>query len=137
MNDHFYNVRKHPSEFCVNRKDCLLIDSESKDIRYLIFTYKPHFVKHFFLLKNLGDNNFEFIKETICFNEIFTSTGIKDLTFKNGSAFSAKSFAKIRYDNFYNEYINFELEEEFDEQVQSELEQVIDIKAIKRDEIIK
>ena len=120
-----------------DRKDCLLIDSESKDIRYLIFTYKPHFVKHFFLLKNLGDNNFEFIKETICFNEIFTSTGIKDLTFKNGSAFSAKSFAKIRYDNFYNEYINFELEEEFDEQVQSELEQVIDIKAIKRDEIIK
>ena len=122
-----------------DRLDSLLIDSESKDIKYLIFTYKPYFVKHYLLLKNLSNNQFEFIKETICFNEIFLCEGIKELTYKNASSFATRSFAKMHYENFYLEYISFELEEQFDEEVQNELivEPVIDVKATFRNELIK
>ena len=120
-----------------DRQDCLLIDSDSKDIKYLIFTYKPYFVKHYLLLKNLGNNQFEFIKETICFNEIFTCDGIKELSYKNASSFATRSFAKMHYVNFYLEYISFELEEEFDEVVQEIVERVIDVKAAFKDALIK
>ena len=120
-----------------DRQDCLLIDSVSKDIKYLIFTYKPYFVKHYLLLKNLGNNQFEFIKETICFNEIFTCDGIKELSYKNASSFATRSFAKMHYVNFYLEYISFELEEEFDEVVQEIVEQVVDVKAAFKDALIK
>ena len=123
-----------------DRKDCLLIDSETKDIKYLIYTYKPHFIKHFLLLKNLGNNQFEFVKETICFSEIFTCEGIKGITYKKASELAIRSFAKMHYENFYNEYISFELEEEFDEEVQSNLivEQVQEAVVVSlRDELIK
>ena len=121
-----------------DRQDCLIIDSESEDIRYLIFTYKPHLIKHYLLLENLGDNNFKFVKETICFNEIFKLEGIKDITFKNASILATRSFAKMHYESFYNEYISFELEEAFDEEIQSELvEQIIDVKSSFRNELIK
>jgi hypothetical protein len=120
-----------------DRKDCLFIDSETKDIKYFIFTYKPGFIKHFLLFKNLGNDTFEFIKETICFNELLMSEETKDLRYKHGSEFASKSFAKNRYENFYNEYIAFEEEEEFDEEVQNELENVIDLAKIKKEALLK
>ena len=122
-----------------DRCDCLLINSESKDIEYFIFTYKPYFVKHYLLLKNLGNNKFEFIKETTCFNEILLCEGIKDLSYKPASKLATRSFARIRYENFYHEYISFELEEELDERIQNELIAVaiVDTKVSLRDELIR
>ena len=120
-----------------DRKDCLLIDSTSKDIKYFIFTYKPYLVKHYLLLKNLGDNKFLFLKESLSFNALFINTELKDITFRNGSALAVKSFAKMRYDNFYLEYIAFEAEEEFDEEIQNELESVVDVFEIKRKELLQ
>ena len=32
-----------------DRQDCLLIDSETKDIKFFVFTYKPYLIKHFLL----------------------------------------------------------------------------------------
>ena len=119
-----------------DRKDCLLINSETKDIEYLIFTYKPHFIKHYFLLKKVGEDTFEFIKESICFNYLFHLDELKDIRFKNGSKFASKSFAKMRYDNFYLEYVAFEEEEEFDEELQTIVEPVIDEKAIRKEKIL-
>ena len=113
----FESMQKHK----VNRKDCLLIDSETKDIKYFIFTYKPHFINHYYLLKNLGNDNFVFITESISFNRILSCSELKNIKYKNGSAFAAKEFAKMHYDNFYLEYVAFEEEEEFDEVVKNEL----------------
>lgn len=120
-----------------DRRDCLLIDSETRDIKYLIFTYKPGLVKHFILLKNLGNDVFEFIKETICFNELLACSELKDIKYKKGSALAAKSFAKCRYDNFYSKYVDFEEEEEFDEQVQTIFETIIDPRKAKKDSLFK
>ena len=111
------SMQKHKS----NRKDCLLIDSSTKDIKYFVYTYRPHFINHYYLLKNLGDNRFEFIIENVSFNKIVSSNELKELKYKNGSAFAAKEFAKMGYDNFYLEYVAFEEEEEFDEEVKNEL----------------
>ena len=105
-----------------DRRDCLLIDSVTKDIKYFIFTYKPSLVKHFLLFKNLGNDTFEFLKETTCFNELFALTELKDIRYRNGSELSAKSFEGVRYDNFFNEYITFEEEEAFDEEIKKELD---------------
>ena len=119
-----------------DRQDCLLIDSETKDIKYFIFTYKPYLIKHYLLFKNLGNDSYIFLKETICFNEIIAS--LKDITFKKASAFATRSFEKIRYENFSSEYILFEEEEEFEEEVISQVPEVIvDVKAIKKDALIK
>lgn len=104
-----------------HRQDCLLIDAATKDIKYLVFTYKPHLINHYLLFKNLGDNHFCFIEETISFNEIFSLKELQTIKYKNGSAFAAISFAKKRYENFSNEYILFEEEEQFDEQIQTAL----------------
>ncbi len=125
----FESMQKHR----INRKDCLFIDSETKDIKYFIFTYKPHFINHYYLLKNLGNDNFVFITESISFNKILSSNELKNIKYKNGSAFAAKEFAKMHYDNFYLEYVAFEEEEEFDEVVKNELpvvEKVISQKEI-------
>lgn len=119
-----------------DRNDCLLIDSKTKDITFFIFTYKPHYTKHYLLFKNVGNDTFEFIKETICFNEIFTLDALKDVTYKNGSEFSAKSFAKNKYENFSEEYIEFEEEEEFDEAIQEELI-VVDEAKIRKDLLLE
>ena len=125
------SMQKHKT----NRKDCLLIDSLSKDIKYFIFTYKPHFINHYYLLKNLGNDEFMFIMESISFNKILSSDELKDFTYKKGSAFAAKEFAKMHYRNFYLEYVAFEEEEEFEEELLSinETEPVIDEKAIARE----
>lgn len=123
------SMQKHKT----NRKDCLLIDSITKDIKYFIFTYKPHFINHYYLLKNLGNDEFIFIMESISFNKVLSSTELKDIKYKNGSAFAAKEFAKMRYDNFYLEYVAFEEEEEFDEEVINELKPVVDEKAIAKE----
>ena len=129
------NMEKNKND----RKDCLLIDAEYKDIKYFIFTYKPHLIKHYLLLKNLGDNQFEFIKETISFNELFTISGIKDITYKKASKLATRSFERVHYENFYNEYLSFELEEEFDEviQTQLEVEQTSPVVVSFKDELIK
>ena len=119
-----------------DRRDCLLIDSETKDIKYFIFTYKPYLIKHYLLFKNLGNDTYSFIKETICFNEIISS--LKDITYKKASEFAARSFAKIRYENFSNEYILFEEEEEFEEEVINEIPLVVlDTKLIKKNALLK
>ena len=122
------SMQKHKN----NRKDCLLIDSTTKDIKYFIFTYKPHFINHYYLLKNLGNDEFKFIMESISFNKILSSEELKGITYKKGSAFAAKEFAKMRYDNFYLEYVSFEEEEEFDEAVKNELP-VVDEAAIAKE----
>lgn len=119
-----------------DRRDSLLIDSETKDISFFIFTYKPHFIKHYLVFENLGNNTFLLIKETICFNEIFALDELKDISFKNASEFSTKNFAKQRYENFSNEYIAFEEEEEFEEIVKS-TPVVIDTKKIKKDQLLQ
>ena len=116
-----------------NRKDCLLINSETKDIEYFIFTYKPYLINHYYLFKNLGNDEFEFIMESISFNRVLSSIDIK---YKKGSEFAAKEFAKMRYDNFYTEYVSFEEEEEFDEEVQEELKTKIDLLTIKKEFIL-
>ena len=121
------SMQKHKS----HRKDCLLIDSETKDIKYFIFTYKPYFINHYYLLKNLGNDEFEFIMESISFNKVLSSPELKKIKYKNGSAFAAKEFAKMRYDNFYLEYVAFEEEEEIDEAVQEELSPIDMAKAQK------
>lgn len=122
-----------------DRKDCLLIDSETKDIKFFIFTYKPYLIKHFLLFKNLGNNKYEFIKETTCFNEILTDDSLKDITYKKASELASRSFSKIRYENFSEEYILFEEEEEFEEEVISELvvETVIDPRQVQKDALLK
>ena len=119
-----------------HRKDCLLIDSETKDIKYFIFTYKPHFINHYYLLKNLGHDEFMFIMESISFNKILSSSELKGLKYKNGSAFAAKEFAKMHYDSFYLEYVAFEEEEELDEEIKSELPEV-DQALIKKELLLK
>lgn len=126
------SMQKHKT----NRKDCLLIDSETKDIKYFIFTYRPHLINHYYLLKNLGNNRFEFIGESISFNKILISNELKDIKYKKGSAFAAKEFAKMRYDNFYLEYVAFEEEEEFDEEVKNELSE-IEIALIKKEALLE
>ncbi len=103
-----------------DRQDCLLINSETKDIEYFIFTYKPFFIKHYFLFKHLGNDEFEFIKESISFNSLFAKE-LKDLKYKNNSELASRSFAKIRYENFYLNYIEFEEEEELEEIIKNEL----------------
>ena len=125
------------SKHKTNRKDCLLIDSNDKDIKYFIFTYKPHFINHYYLLKNLGNDTFEFIMESISFNKLFTSNELKDLKYKNGSAFAAKEFAKMEYRNFYLEYVAFEEEEEFEEEAIIKLEPIIDEAKVRRDLLMK
>lgn len=120
-----------------DRRDCLLIDSETKDIKYFIFTYKPRFIKHYFLFKNLGNDTFEYLGNGICFNEIFSLEEFKEIKYKNGSEFATKSFAKNRYDNFFLEYIAFEEEEEFEEEVKSELELAETAKKIKKDTLLQ
>lgn len=119
-----------------DRNDCLLIDSETKDIAFFIFTYKPHYTKHYLLFKNVGKDTFEFIKETISFNEIFTLDELKDVTYKIGSEFSAKSFAKNRYENFSEQYIEFEEEEKFDEIIKETLI-VVDEEKVRKDKLLE
>lgn len=97
-----------------HRKDCLFINSSTKDIEYFIFTYKEHFINHYYLFKNLGNDQFLFITEDISFNKILASEELKEITYKKASASAVKEFAKKRYDNFYNEYTSFEAEEEFE-----------------------
>ncbi len=123
------SMQKHKT----NRKDCLLIDSVSKDIKYFIFTYKPHLINHYYLLKNLGNDEFLFVMESISFNKILSSEELKGITYKKGSALSAKEFAKMHYRNFYLEYISFEEEEEFEEEVIDALQPVVDEKAIAKE----
>ena len=117
----FESMQKHR----INRKDCLFIDSETKDIKYFVFTYKPHFINHYILLKYIGNDEFEFIMETISFNKILSSNELKDITYRNGSEFATKQFAKRKYDNFYLEYLAFEEEEEFDEEVKENLPEIV------------
>lgn len=100
-----------------DRNDCLLINSETKDIEYFIFTYKPHFLKHYFLFKNLGNENFVFIKESISFNYLFAKTELKNIKYKMNSDLASRSFSKMRYENFYLNYIEFEEDEAFDEEI--------------------
>lgn len=119
------------------RKDCLLINSETKDIIYFVFTYKPHLINHYFLFKNLGNNQYEYVFETVFFNEIFAKLAIK---YRKASKLSIKSFAKMGYDNFSSEFVNFEAEEEFDEEVKSDLKEAQveeEVFVINKDEILE
>ena len=122
-----------------DRRDCLLIDSETKEIRYFIFTYKPDYLKHYFLLENLGNDTFTLIRETICFNELFASNELINIKYKNGSELASRSFAKNRYESYQTfDYISFEEEEEFDEEARNEFEPVyVDFTKIKRDALIR
>ena len=79
-------------------------------------------MKHFLLFKNLGNDTFEFLTESTCFNELFAITELKDIKYRNGSELSSKSFTGVRYDNFFYEYITFEEEEAFDEEIKKELD---------------
>lgn len=97
-----------------HRKDCLFINSANKDIEYFIFTYKEYFINHYYLFKNLGNDEFLFIKEDISFNRLLASSELKDIKYKKASNLASKEFAKKKYDNFYNEYTSFEAEEEFE-----------------------
>ncbi len=97
-----------------HRKDSLFINSSTKDIEYFILTYKEYFINHYYLFKNLGNDEFLFIKEDISFNRLLAGSELKDLKYKKASPLAVKEFAKKRYDNFYNEYTSFEAEEEFD-----------------------
>lgn len=97
-----------------HRKDCLFISAASKDIEYFIFTYKEFFINHYYLFKNLGNDEFLFIKEDISFNRLLAASELKDIKYKKASNLASKEFAKKRYDNFYNEYTSFEAEEEFE-----------------------
>lgn len=105
-----------------HRNDALFIDSNTKDISYFIFTYRPHLINHYYLFKNLGNDKFEFVLEDISFNKVLSSPELINIKYKKGSAFAAKSFAKNRYDNFSKEYIAFEEEEEFEEDAITQLE---------------
>ena len=122
-----------------DRLDSLLIDSVTKDIKFFIFTYKPYLIKHFLLFKNLGNDTYLFIKETTCFNEILVSNELKDIVYKNASELAVKSFSKIRYENFSEQYILFEEEEAFEEEVINELvvETVIDPRQVQKESLLK
>lgn len=103
-----------------HRHDCLLINSETKEIEYFIFTYKPHLINHYYLFKYLGNDTFMYLLEDISFNKVLSS--IKDKKYKKGSKFASLEFSKMRYDNFSSEYVAFEEEEEFEVNAINELE---------------
>lgn len=103
-----------------DRHDCLIIDSDERNIKYFIFTFRPKYINHYLLLKKVGTNKFQFIKESVCFNQLFEDSELKDIRYRIASKFTIRNFEKIKYDNFYNEYIEFEEEEEFDEAVINE-----------------
>ena len=122
-----------------DRKDSLLIDSGSRDIKYFIFSYKPYLIKHYLLFKNIGNDTFEYILESNSFNAIFASKELLDIKYKNASEFTSKTFEKTKYDNYFiSEYLTFEEDEAFDEEIQSELEVVvIDYQKIRKEELLK
>lgn len=64
------------------RNDCLLINSETREIEYFIFTYRPHLINHYYLFKNLGNDVFEFFFEDISFNKILASQELKNIKYK-------------------------------------------------------
>ena len=85
-------------------------------------------VNHYLLFKNLGNNRFEFISESIVFNALLLREATKGLYFKEGSEFASTNLSNMDYDDFLERYIEFSEDEEVDEEFDSEwklLEQLL------------
>lgn len=111
-----------------NRKDCLFINFSTGSIEYFIYTYRPQYVNHYLLFKNLGNNRFEFISESIVFNALLLRDATKELYFKEGSEFASTNLSNMDYDDFLERYIEFSEDEEVDDEFDSEwklLEQLL------------
>ena len=119
-----------------DRKDSVIINFETKTLDYFIYTYRPSVINHYLLFKNLGDNKYEFVSESISFNQLFTLASTKDISFRDANEFTSKSLAKKKYDEFLEQFIEFEegeeLEEEFnnDEEYLGEYKEDIDVSSI-------
>ena len=100
-----------------NRKDCLLVNFESGDIEYFIFTSrtKNSLVNHYYLFKKTGDTTFDYVLENICFNKVFSYKDISHLKFKDVGNNISEALSKTRYEDFYLKYLEFEKDEEVDD----------------------
>ena len=100
-----------------DRKDCLLVNFESGDIEYFIFTSrtKNSLVNHYYLFKKTGDNTFDYVLENICFNKVFSYKDISHLKFKDVGNNISEALSKTRYEDFYIKYLEFEKDEEVDD----------------------
>ena len=105
-----------------DRKDSVIINFETKTLDYFIYTYRPSVINHYLLFKNLGDNKYEFVSESISFNQLFTLASTKDISFRDANEFTSKSLAKKKYDEFLEQFIEFEEGEEFEEEFNDEEE---------------
>ena len=105
-----------------NRKDCLFVNFQTGSIDFFIYTYRPITTNHYLLFKGLGDNKFEFIAESICFNQLLLREETKNLYFKKGSDFASNALSKMNYDVFLERYLEFSKDEEIDEEFNIEWE---------------
>ena len=103
-----------------NRKDCLLINFDVGNIEYFIYTYRPRFINHYLLFKNLGNNQYRFIVEDTSFNKLFSSEELKNLKYKHRNQLDAERLSEMSYEEFFLRYYEFENDEEFDENIEDE-----------------
>ena len=111
------SMQKHST----NRKDCLFIDSETKEIKYYIYTHKQYLLNHYYLFKYVGNDCFEFIMEDISFNKVLSSIELKELIYKKASKFATQEFARMDYENFAELFTSYEEDEELDNAIITEL----------------
>ena len=110
------------------RRDCLFINFSTGSIDYFIYTYRPQYVNHYLLFKHLGDNRYEFIAESICFNRLLLREELRELYFKEGSELASNSLSGMDYDEFLERYLEFVEDEAIDEEFDTEwkfLEQLL------------
>ena len=113
-----------------NRKDCLFVNFQTGTLDFFIYTYRPFTTNHYLLFKGLGKDKFEFIAESICFNQLLERPEIKPLYFKQGSEFASKALSKMNYDVFLERYLEFAEDEEIDEEFNAEWELLEQLKLL-------
>ena len=119
-----------------NRKDCLLINKDTKKIEYYIYTHRPLFVNHYYLFKCLANNQYEFIKESTSFDELFLLKELKDIKYRECSLRAGKSLSSVDYFDLYKTFIEYQEDELFDEDFGNEAKIVEELQQETKDYVL-